>query len=338
MPLLLEIQGLAVTLRSDRGQMKLVDDVCFSVHSGETYALVGESGCGKSITSLSILGLLPEPHLSVSAGSIVFEGRNLIDLPESDMREIRGSKIGTVFQDPMTSLNPVLTVGEQIVEGLRAHQPISLRDARREAARLLKRVRIPDAESRLGDFPHRLSGGMRQRVMIAIAMAGRPRLLIADEPTTALDVTVQAEILRLMHEMQEEIGTAIILITHNMGIVAQYADRVGIMYAGRIVETGKVDDIFDSPMHPYSRGLLSCIPAFVHGDPGKISLLPDIPGSVPEPGARPGGCAFAPRCASAMPVCTERLPEFVPDNSVRRVACFAATGLGSRQPVLDATP
>ena len=320
---LLTVENLRVTLQQAARQINLVEDVSFAVRAGETYALVGESGCGKSVTASAIMRLLPEPRIQATRGSVRFDNRDILQSSEADMRAMRGQVMSMVFQDPMTSLNPVLTIGEQLVEGLRTHSRLTAAQALAKAEELLQRVRIPDARRRLSEFPHRLSGGMRQRVMIAMAMASRPRLLIADEPTTALDVTVQAEILRLMHDMQQETGTAVILITHNLAIVAQYADRIGIMYAGRIVEEGSVDQVFAGPLHPYSRGLLSCIPHLVRANPGAFHKLPDIPGTVPEPGARPVGCAFAPRCEAVREQCRQTVPPPSHAEGGRWASCFA---------------
>lgn len=320
---LLSVENLRVAFASGGRQINLVEDVSFAIRPGETYALVGESGCGKSVTASAIMRLLPEPRVRAVGGRIYFGGRDILASSEADMRAMRGQAMSMVFQDPMTSLNPVLTIGEQISEGLRTHSRLTVREARDEAERLLQKVRIPDARRRLEEYPHRLSGGMRQRVMIAMAMASKPQLLIADEPTTALDVTVQAEILRLIYDMQQETGTAVLLITHNLAIVAQYADRIGIMYAGRVVEEGRVEQVFGGALHPYSHGLLSCIPHLVKGEPGPFRRLPDIPGVVPEPGARPPGCAFAPRCGLATAACQERVPAPFHSSDGRWAACIA---------------
>ena len=314
---LLEIRDLRVEF-ARRGQVvTAVDGVSFHVEAGETVALVGESGCGKSVTARSILRLIRPPG-RIAAGRIVFEGRDLLSLSESEMRKIRGNAISMVFQEPMTSLNPVYTVGQQIAEALRFHRGLTGRRALAEAVELLRKVQIADPERRIHEYPHQLSGGMRQRVMIAMALACRPRLLIADEPTTALDVTVQAQILALMRELQEEFGMAILLITHDLGVVAEVARRLVIMYAGKVVEQGTVEEVFRRPAHPYTEGLLRSVPRLGRG---RRRLQP-IPGSVPDPAAMPRGCRFHPRCALADARCREQEPPVEPLSESHGVACW----------------
>ncbi|PWC51228.1 ABC transporter ATP-binding protein [Azospirillum sp. TSA6c] len=322
--LTLDIRNLQTHFTADPGVSKAVDGVSFAVRRNETLAVVGESGSGKSVTSLSAMRLIPSPPGIIAGGEILFRGRDgqvrdLARLSERAMRSVRGNEIGMIFQEPMTSLNPVYTVGDQIGEALRYHQGLDRRAARAEALAMLKKVGIPAAERRLDEYPHQMSGGMRQRVMIAMALACRPTLLIADEPTTALDVTIQAQILDLMRRLQEETGTSILFITHNLGVVAEVAHRVVVMYSGRIVEEGDVRSLLKSPRHPYTRGLLACMPHLGQrrGDGGRLYA---IPGSVPSPVNRPAGCTFAPRCALAEPACIAAEPVLEPvgpDHSAR---------------------
>jgi len=322
--LTLDIRNLQTHFTADPGVSKAVDGVSFAVRRNETLAVVGESGSGKSVTSLSAMRLIPTPPGIIAGGEILFRGRDgqvrdLARLSERAMRSVRGNEIGMIFQEPMTSLNPVYTVGDQIGEALRYHQGLDRRAARAEALAMLKKVGIPAAERRLDEYPHQMSGGMRQRVMIAMALACRPTLLIADEPTTALDVTIQAQILDLMRRLQEETGTSILFITHNLGVVAEVAHRVVVMYSGRIVEEGDVRSLLKSPRHPYTRGLLACMPHLGQrrGDGGRLYA---IPGSVPSPVNRPAGCTFAPRCALAEPACLAAEPVLEPvspDHSAR---------------------
>jgi peptide/nickel transport system ATP-binding protein len=322
MSVLLEVRDLRTQFAMPQGPVTVVDGVSFDLATGETLAVVGESGCGKSVTALSLLRILPEPQGRVVHGTVRLDGRDLLALREDEMRGVRGDEIAMIFQEPMTSLNPVRTIGDQIVEALRAHRPLSMREARAQAIELLTRVRIPDARRRLGDYPHRLSGGMRQRVMIAMALACRPKLLIADEPTTALDVTIQAQILSLLLRLQDEFGMAIMLITHNLGVVAGMASRVVVMYAGRIVEEAPVEDLFARPLHPYTEGLLGATPRLDTGV--RQQRLADIPGIVPPLDALPLGCAFAPRCPKVMNICRAERPALLAAGTGRRVACFAA--------------
>ncbi|WP_270936241.1 ABC transporter ATP-binding protein, partial [Falsiroseomonas oryzae] len=292
----LEVRGLRTAFRTRAGDLVALDDVSFSLHAQETLALVGESGCGKSLTALSVMRLVPPPG-RIAAGAVLLDGEDLTALPETAMARLRGDRISMIFQEPMTSLNPVMTVGDQVAESLILHRGLSRTAARRRAVELLDLVRIADPQRRIDDYPHRLSGGMRQRVMIAMALALEPRVLIADEPTTALDVTIQAQILELLRAMQRSLGMGLLLITHDLGVVAQLADRVAVMYAGRIVEEASVTDLFDHPTHPYTQGLFGATPAREQ----VRARLREIPGMVPSLAARPPGCAFAARCAVAEP-------------------------------------
>jgi peptide/nickel transport system ATP-binding protein len=295
---LLNVDHLTTVFDLPGGSVPAVDDVSFEIRPGETLGLVGESGCGKSVTALSIMRLVQPPG-RIKSGSVRFRGRDLLTLSESAMREVRGADIALIFQEPMTALNPVFTVGNQIAETLLVHDLATRRDARAKAIDLLEAVRIPDAAARIDDYPHQLSGGMRQRVLIAIAIACRPALVIADEPTTALDVTIQAQILDLLRDMKSAFNLSLLLITHDLGVIAETADRVAIMYAGRIVEEGPVREIFQRPQHPYTRGLLASIPGGARGQ-----RLRAIDGSVPMLGALPPGCAFNPRCPDRFDPCT----------------------------------
>jgi oligopeptide/dipeptide ABC transporter ATP-binding protein len=298
---LLEIANLNVAFETSRGDIRPVRDVSLSIFPGQTVALVGESGCGKSVTSLSILRLIPSPPGKVLGGTINFDGRDLLSLSEKQMRSVRGKDIAMIFQEPMTSLNPVYTIGDQIVEAVRLHQGVGAREAYEIAEESLHDVGIADPHRRLKAYPHEMSGGMRQRVMIAMALSCKPRLLIADEPTTALDVTIQAQILELLRDLQRETGMAILLITHDLGVVAENADVVNVMYASRIVETANVESLFDKPRHPYTEALFRSIPRL--GD--ESSRLETIPGTVPNPARFPGGCKFHPRCARTRTLAAE---------------------------------
>ncbi len=313
---LLAVSDLSVRFDTDDGAVHAVDRVSFELGAGEVLGIVGESGCGKSVTCMSLLGLLPET--ATVSGRVGFGGVDLLALPGRRLRQVRGREISYVFQEPMTSLNPVLTVGRQIGEVLRRHLGLSRGDARRRAIELLRLVHIPAAERRVDEYPHQLSGGMRQRVMIAMALACDPKVLIADEPTTALDVTIQAGILDLMREVRERLGTAIALITHNLGVVADLADRVVVMYAGRKVEEAPAAELFSSPQHPYTIGLLGAIPR-----PGESrDRLREIPGRVPSLAQLPAACAFADRCPRADEVCRTRVPELREVRPRHLVACF----------------
>ncbi len=315
---LLAVDGLSLRLRGNRAN--IVDDVSFSVRSGETLCIVGESGCGKSVTALALMGLLPRPPIEVVSGRARFDGRDLLQLSPQQMGEIRGDRISMIFQEPMTSLNPAYRVGDQVAEGVLRHRDVSRAEARARALEMFERVKIPAAARRLDDYPHQLSGGMRQRVMIAMALANDPQLLIADEPTTALDVTIQAQILDLIRSLQQETGTALILITHDLGVVAQVADRVAVMYAGRIAEQGPVDAIFDDPQHPYTIGLMSSVPSLDR----RRGRLAAIPGMVPTVDALPDGCRFAPRCPFAGPPCVGSVPALRHLGPGHAAACIHA--------------
>jgi oligopeptide/dipeptide ABC transporter ATP-binding protein len=315
---LLEIKNLKTQFSTEDGDFLAVDNISFELEKGKTLGIVGESGCGKSVTSLSILRLIQKPG-KIVGGEVLFKGQDLLKLSDSEMRKYRGSKISMIFQEPMTSLNPVFTVGQQIDEVYAVHFPTLRRAERRERCiDMLKKVGIPAPEKRFDDYPHQLSGGMRQRVMIAIAMACSPELLIADEPTTALDVTIQAQILDLMRNMKNEMGGTLILITHDLGVVAEMCDEVAVMYAGKIIEHGSVDDIFYRPRHPYTRGLLDSIPHFETGK--KLESLKTIPGMVPHLLKLPRGCRFQDRCFKVQPTCHEREPHL--GTGPHPVACF----------------
>jgi len=314
---LLAIEGLALEFPRDGAAARALDGVSFGVERGRVMGLVGESGCGKSVTALAVMRLVPSPG-RITAGRIVFDGTDLLALPEHAMRALRGARIAMIFQEPMTALNPVLTAGYQIAEVLRVHRPISARAAWSRAVELLAEVGIPEPAARARDYPHRLSGGMRQRVMIAMAIACEPDLLIADEPTTALDVTIQAEILELLHGLRERHGMGIVLITHDLGVVAEQADRVAIMYAGRIVEEAPTLELFANPLHPYTRALLRSMPTLgVHRE-----RLDAIPGNVPDITRRPSGCSFRDRCPLATPECAVEPPALVAKRPDHTVACI----------------
>jgi peptide/nickel transport system ATP-binding protein len=304
---LLEIENLQTHFRTPDGVNRAVDGVSFKIEAGQTLAVVGESGCGKSVTAMSILRLIAEPPGKI-AGSIRFQGKELLDLSDREMRAIRGNDISMIFQEPMTSLNPVLTIGRQIGETLRLHQGLSGKDAEARAVDMLTLVGIPEPQQRVGEYPHQLSGGMRQRVMIAIALACSPKLLIADEPTTALDVTIQAQILDLMRDLKTRVGAAIMLITHDLGVVAEVADQVVVMYAGRKVEEAPVRQLFANPRHPYTRGLLGAVPKLGSSLTGTTTRLAEIPGLVPSLKTRITGCVFAGRCVEATDLCRAVAP------------------------------
>ncbi len=324
MTALLEVTDLRTHFATPDGVVRAVEGVSFTIGPGETVAIVGESGCGKSVTSMSILRLIPEPPGRI-AGSVRFQGRELLKLPEAEMRDIRGNEISMIFQEPMTSLNPVLTVGRQIDETVRLHQGLSAKAAERKAIEMLTLVGIPAPERRVREYPHQLSGGMRQRVMIAMALACNPKLLIADEPTTALDVTIQAQILDLMRDLKTRLGSAIMLITHDLGVVAEMAQRVVVMYAGRKVEEGPVEAIFAQPLHPYTRGLLGAVPKLGSSVEAQgRGRLTEIPGLVPSLRAPIVGCAFAGRCPLATDICRRISPpieEHLPNHTA---ACHHA--------------
>ncbi len=315
---LLAVRNLRTEFSGDDGTFAAVEDVSFDLEAGEVIGIVGESGSGKSVTALSILGLIPDPPGRITRGSITFDGQELLGLSERRMRRIRGADIAMIFQEPMTSLNPVFTIGDQIVETIRFHERLGRRAARERAAEMLDRVGIALPAQRLDEYPHQLSGGMRQRAMIAIALSCNPRLLLADEPTTALDVTIQAQILDLLRELQEELGMAVVLITHDLGVVAQHVDRVMVMYAGRVVEEAPVLDAFARPSHPYTQGLLRSIPSL----DDERERLDAIPGMVPSPFALPPGCPFAPRCIHARDVCATVQPPLIDAGQEHRAACL----------------
>jgi peptide/nickel transport system ATP-binding protein len=316
---LLDVRGLRTHFQTDDGVVKAVDGVSFSVDPGKTLGIVGESGSGKSVTCLTIMGL-NDSRNTVSSGEVIFEGRDLLHLGHNQLRRLRGSEIAMIFQDPMTSLNPVHSIGRQLVEAVQLHNDVTTKEARARAREALKEVGIPRAERRVDDYPHQFSGGMRQRVMIAMAMINDPKLLIADEPTTALDVTTQAQILKLMQQLQEDHGTAIVLITHDLGVVAETAHDVVVMYAARVVEHGNVDVIFKAPQHPYTWGLLGSLPR-LDTDVERLTQIPGQPPSLLNP---PSGCRFNPRCPYVMPVCPQEVPELQPTSGDPQhlQACF----------------
>ena len=317
---LLEIRGLKTHFATDDGIVQAVDGVDLTINRGETLCVVGESGCGKTVTAMSILKLIAMPPGRIVAGQIIFEGRDLVPLTSPQLDEVRSKEIGFIFQEPMTSLNPVLTVGEQIAETLRVHERLPQKQALARTIEMLKLVQIPNAEGRVHDYPHQFSGGMRQRVMIAMALACQPKLVIADEPTTALDVTIQAQILDLLQDMKERFGMAVMLITHAMGVVAETAQRVVVMYAGKVVEEAAVDRLFENPSHPYTQGLIRSIPRIDLASQHK-TRLEVIAGSVPILINPAPGCRFAPRCRYAMSVCSEREPALREISPGHRMAC-----------------
>jgi len=323
---LLRVENLKTHFHTRDGIVRAVDGVSFEVGAGETLAIVGESGCGKSVTSMSILRLLPMPPARIADGRIEFDGRNLLELSESEMRKVRGNAISMIFQEPMTSLNPVLTIGRQIAEALVLHRGMSQKEATARAIEMLRKVHIPEAERRITQYPHELSGGMRQRVMIAMALACGPRLLIADEPTTALDVTIQAQILELMRELHRETGAAIILITHDLGVVAEMAQRVVVMYAGRKVEEVPIEELFANPRHPYTRGLLGSMPHLGDSVNETGKRLVEIPGMVPSLKDPAPGCLFAPRCPNVIDRCTRDAPPLERHGAGHWAACWNPVG------------
>lgn len=308
----LSVQGLRTSFYTEDGEIKAVDDVSFDLMPGKTLGIVGESGCGKSVTSLSIMRLIPDPPGRIIGGQILYQGRDLLKLPADQMRTIRGNEISMIFQEPMTALNPVFTIGNQISESIELHQKLSPKDARVRSIEMLKLVGIPAPEKRVDEYPHQLSGGMRQRVMIAMALSCDPKVLIADEPTTALDVTIQAQILDLLRGLQEKTGLSIVLITHDLGVVAEMADDVMVMYAGRTVEQGKVRDIFANPRHPYTLGLLNSIPSMHSATSKQKTRLEAIPGIVPNLLHLPHGCRFQERCKYVIDDCKTREPDLRP--------------------------
>jgi peptide/nickel transport system ATP-binding protein len=327
---LLEVDNLSISFETDEGILEAIDNISFYIEAGETVGLVGESGCGKSVTAHSIMRLLPQPMGHISQGSVKLNGTDLSTLPLTDMKRIRGSDIGMVFQEPMTALNPVQTIGKQISESLILHLNLSIPNALKASIDILRRVGVPSPELRVSEYPHQLSGGMLQRVIIAIALACKPSLLIADEPTTALDVTIQAQILGLISNLQDEMKMAVLLITHDLGIVAEICDRVLVMYAGRIIESGTVTDIFDCPAHPYTQGLLNSIPRLA--TPSK-SRLPAIIGQVPSIRDYPAACRFENRCAHRIAKCAESVPKFEQITKGHQVSCFTWQSIQSDRSV-----
>ncbi|MFC7397445.1 ABC transporter ATP-binding protein [Chelatococcus sp. GCM10030263] len=321
---LLRVDELTTWFNLRAGRVRAIDGISFSVTRGECLAIVGESGSGKSVTALSLLRLVPTPPAEIEARAVRFEATDLMGLSEEEMRKVRGRDISMIFQEPMTSLHPILRIGKQITETLVLHTNLSTTEIKARALELMRLVRIPDAEERLRQYPHELSGGMRQRVMIAIALACNPKLLIADEPTTALDVTIQAQILDLIRNLRQQLGMAILLITHDMGVVAENADRVLVMYAGRVVEEAGVEDLFANPLHPYTNGLMASIPRIPVGrrGPGKRERLNEIPGIVPSLQERPEGCAFAPRCGLATDRCRRQPPPLTEKRPDHLAACW----------------
>lgn len=315
---ILEVKGLKTSFFTDNGEIPAVNVVSFDLYPGEIIGIVGESGCGKSVTSLSIMGLVPSPPGNVVGGRIMFKGEDLIKMSERRMRQVRGNEIAMIFQEPMTSLNPVFTIGNQLVEGIRLHNKLTKKQAEQRAITNLKQVGLPRAEQLMNEYPHQLSGGMRQRVMIAMAMACEPEVLIADEPTTALDVTIQAQILDLMKKLNDERNTSIILITHDLGVVSEVCDRIVVMYAGKVVEEGTVQSIYKNPKHPYTNGLIQSVPDMRQ----KKDRLHSIPGNVPKPTAEQNSCMFADRCGHVFGRCREEMPELIETENGQKVRCF----------------
>lgn len=324
---LLEVKDLRTYFHTKRGTVKAVNGVSFEIEEGKTLAVVGESGCGKSITSMSIMQLLEMPPGEIAGGQIIFQGEDLLGKSKDEMQKVRGNKISMIFQEPMTALNPVFTIGMQLSEPLMIHKKMTKQEAKARAIELLKLVGIPRAEIIIDEYPHQLSGGMRQRVMIAMALSCEPALLIADEPTTALDVTIQAQILRLMNELKVKTNTAIMLITHDLGVVAEMADNVAVMYAGRVVEYGAVDQIFDNPQHPYTVGLMGSMPDIEE----ESDRLSNIPGAVPNPLDMPEGCAFNPRCFKAGEKCKCEMPDLLEGSEKHKVRCFYPVGVNDNE-------
>jgi oligopeptide transport system ATP-binding protein len=317
--MLLSVRNLSTSFFTDQGIIKAVEDVSFDLDEGETLGIVGESGCGKSVSALSIMRLIPNPPGRIVKGEVIFEGRDLLTLSEDAMSDIRGNKIAMIFQEPMTSLNPVLTIGHQVMEPLMLHKGMGKKAAQHECIELLKSVQIPDAAARVRAYPHEFSGGMRQRAMIAMGLSCNPRLIIADEPTTALDVTIQAELLDLMKDLTHNRGTALIIITHNLGVVARYADKVIVMYAGRIIEKALTRDLYRSPMHPYTIGLLESVPRL---DQDIKKKLVSIEGQPPDLACLPAGCPFHPRCSYVIDRCREETPKLRVVSDNHEIACW----------------
>jgi len=320
----LDVKNLQTVFFTNSGLFKAVDDLSFTVRRGETLAIVGESGCGKSVSALSIMRLVPDPPGRIVGGTVTLEGTDLLGVSDAEMRRIRGNRISMIFQEPMTSLNPVMRIGDQITEVVQLHRPMKNKEAWKQAVEMLRLVRIPEPERRAQEYPHQLSGGMRQRAMIAMALACRPALLIADEPTTALDVTIQAQILALIVDLQQKLGTGLILITHDLGVVAQTAQRVIVMYAGKKVEEATVEALFENPLHPYTRGLMASMPAVISLGAREDVRLNEIPGMVPSLTNLPPGCAFAPRCPFAIDRCRAEFPPLRDFGDHHFAACWRA--------------
>jgi len=319
MPPLLQVRDLRTHFFTDEGVVKAVDGVSYDIEEGETLGLVGESGCGKSVSALSILRLIPNPPGKIVGGQVLFEGNDLMQVDEDEIRHVRGNRIAMVFQEPMTSLNPVLTIGRQLTEALELHLKMDRMSAQRRAIELLEMVGIPEAATRVNDYPHQFSGGMRQRVMIAMALSCNPKLLLADEPTTALDVTIQAQVLEILARLSRELGTAVIIITHNLGVVARYADRVNVMYAGKIIESAQAGDLYKNPKHPYTLGLLKSVPRL---DQARRSKLDPIEGVPPDLINLPPGCPFYPRCSFRIERCEQEMPPLMQVAEKHHVACW----------------
>ena len=322
--ILLKVEGLKTSFNTSQGKIKAVDDISFNVNKGKVLGIVGESGCGKSITSLSVMRLVPKPNGYIEKGKILFNDKNIVNLSEYDMRMLRGNDIAMIFQEPMTALNPVFSVGYQIGEVLALHQYLKGKKNRERCIKLLDLVKIPRPEKVADQYPHQLSGGMRQRVMIAMALSCNPKLLIADEPTTALDVTIQAQVLDLMRQLKDEFNTAVMFITHDLGVIAEMADDVIVMYAGKVVEECGINELFKQPLHPYTIGLLNSRPELI----GKGAKLRCIKGMVPSPFNMPKGCAFAPRCDNVMDICNEKMPELMQVKSGHKARCWLHRGGG----------
>ncbi|MEX2158260.1 MAG: ABC transporter ATP-binding protein [Dehalococcoidia bacterium] len=332
MPPLLQVRDLKTYFFTDDGVVKAVDGVSWDVEAGETLGLVGESGCGKSVTALSVLRLIASPPGKIVGGEVLFDGEDLLKLDDDEIRHIRGNKIAMVFQEPMTSLNPVLTIGRQLTEALELHLKMDTNSARQRAIQLLEMVGIPEAAGRINDYPHQFSGGMRQRVMIAMALSCNPKLLLADEPTTALDVTIQAQVLEILARLSRELGTAVVIITHNLGVVARYADRVNVMYAGKIVEMATAKELYQNPRHPYTVGLLKSVPRLDQARKTKLEVIEGVPPDLMNVGK---GCSFYPRCTFRVERCAEEAPPLLPAGEKHTVACWewktvAATVDGAR--------
>ena len=332
---LLQVKDLCTSFFTEDGVVKAVNGISYDIEEGETLGLVGESGCGKSVSALSILRLIPTPPGKIVGGEVIFEGQDLLKVDEDEIRHVRGNKIAMVFQEPMTSLNPVLTIGRQLTEALELHMKMDARGAQRRAVQLLEMVGIPEAETRVNDYPHQFSGGMRQRVMIAMALSCNPKLLLADEPTTALDVTIQAQVLEILARLSRELGTAVIIITHNLGVVARYADRVNVMYAGKIVETADAKTLYHNPRHPYTVGLLKSVPRLDQARKTKLEVIEGVP---PDLINMPPGCPFYPRCTYRTDRCANEMPQLMPVEGGHSVACWEWQRVAAAKPVVEVIP